>query len=426
MASPVVEQVVENSTNSAGTAHTINLPTATAGHLLLILLDKGSTAATVNSHASLTELLDENQANGLYIAYRQMDGTEPSSYILNTSASTKTASLAYRISGHLTPTVQAPQIGTTSSGTSTTPDPPTSASPGSTKDYLFITFFGAAGEEADDDTWVNSPPTNYTPSTPRQKSCGTAGTNLGGMIGAAERALNTGSAQDPGTFSQDANAAWRAQTVMITPAEPQTVTPSTLALTVALFAATVSTTANVTVTPSTAALTTTRFAPTVATPRLVAPGPASLAVSTFAPSVATPRLVAPAQALVSISGNAPTVATPRLVLPGAASLTVTGFAPTVTVAQGDIEVTPSSLGLSVTGLAPTVSLSNNQVVAPSATSVSLSFFAPSVAIAEAGDTELDASGDHTLILLGDGDSALGLSATGDSTLALSVSGEADF
>lgn len=216
MAAPVVEQVVESSTNTAGTSHTVNLPTATAGQLLIIILDKGSTAATINAHASLTELLDENSGNGLYIAYRFMDGSEPASYTLTSSASTRSAVLAYRISG-ASPT-KAPTIGTTGTGTSATPDPPSSGAPPASRDYLFIALAGMAGEEADDDTWGNTSPTNYSPTTPRQKSCGTAGTNLGGLILAAERALTTGSAEDPGTFGVDASAAWRSQTITVFPA----------------------------------------------------------------------------------------------------------------------------------------------------------------------------------------------------------------
>ena len=65
MAFPTVEQAVESSTNTAGTSHVVDLPTATANQLLLIILDKGSTSATINAHGSLTELLDEASANGL-------------------------------------------------------------------------------------------------------------------------------------------------------------------------------------------------------------------------------------------------------------------------------------------------------------------------------------------------------------------------
>jgi hypothetical protein len=225
VAFPVVEEAIESSTNTAGTSHVVSLPAATAGQLLLIILNKGSTAATINAHASLTELLDENNANGLYIAYRWMDGTEPSTYTLTSSASTRTARIAYRISGAQNPATQAPVIGTTGTGTSATPDPPASATPASTDDYLFIAFFGQAGEEADDDTWVNTPPTNFTPTPPRQKACGTVGTNLGGKIGAAERQLNTGASQNPGTFGVDVSAAWRAQTILIYPAPPPTEVP---------------------------------------------------------------------------------------------------------------------------------------------------------------------------------------------------------
>lgn len=219
MPSPVVAGTAESATTTAGTSHVLNwtgLGTVAAGDLLIIILDKGSTAATVNAHADWTELLDENVANGLYIAYRWAVGGE-SAPTLTTSASTRSAEITYRITGAANPATQAPQIGTTATGTSATPDPPASATPGSSKDYLFIAFAGMAGEEADDDTWGNTPPTNYTPSPPRQKSCGTVGTNLGGLILAAERQLTTGSAENPGTFGVDVSAAWRAQTIMIHP-----------------------------------------------------------------------------------------------------------------------------------------------------------------------------------------------------------------
>jgi len=232
MASPSVAEAIESSTNTAGTSHVVSLPTATNGQLLLIILDKGSTAATVNAHSELTELLDENLANGLYIAYRWMNGSEPSTYTLTTSANTRSARIAYRIANAENPSVQAPEIAAaTASGSSATPDPPTSATPPSgSEDFLFIAFYGAAGEELDDDTWSDTPPSSYTPSPPRQKACGTAGTNLGGMIAAAERQLTTSSAQDPGTFAKDVSAAWRSQTIMVHPYTPVT-TPQAIAAT---------------------------------------------------------------------------------------------------------------------------------------------------------------------------------------------------
>lgn len=219
MAFPTVQTTAESSTDTAGANHTITLPSGIQpGDLILFVICKGTpaTTATFNAHADYGELLDENVASGLAILRRFATGGE-SNPTLVTSGSIRTATIAYRISGAENPTVQEPQIGSTSTGTSATPDPPASASPGSTKDYLFVAFAGMAGEEADDDTWSNTPPTNYVPSPPLQKTCGTAGTNLGGLVTAASRQLNTGSAQDPGTFGVDVSAAWRAQTIMIHP-----------------------------------------------------------------------------------------------------------------------------------------------------------------------------------------------------------------
>jgi hypothetical protein len=265
MAFPVVAEVAESNLATAGTSHVVTHPTVAAGELWILILDKGSTSATVNAHADWTELLDEASANGLYIAYRWTTGAEGASTTLVTSASTRSAQMVYRITGAENPATTAPQIGTTGTGTSATPDPPASATPPSSKDYLFIAFAGMAGEEADDDTWGNTPPTNYTPSPPRQKSCGVAGTNLGGLILSAEFALTTGVAQNPGTFGVDASAAWRSQTITVHPstAAPVSVTPDTAALTTATFAPVVTATDNQTVTPGIATLTLATFAPTV-------------------------------------------------------------------------------------------------------------------------------------------------------------------
>jgi len=216
VASPVVEQVVESSTATAGTSHIVTMVTATAGQLAIKISDVGSTAATWNADAAWTELLDEGVANGLHIAYRWMDGTEPASYTFTTSASTRSADAVYRISGSENPATQAPEIGTTATGTSTTPDPPAAVMTGGSKDYLVIALFGMAGEQADDDTLVTTFPTNYTVGQV-EKTCGVAGTNLGGMLGAAARQL-TASAENPGTFTAIDNAAWRSQTITVHPA----------------------------------------------------------------------------------------------------------------------------------------------------------------------------------------------------------------
>lgn len=393
MAFPVVESTAESSVNTAGTSHAVTLPASiAASDLVLITMDIGSTSATLNALTDWGEILDENAANGLKIL-RYTGAGVPSTPTFTSSASTRSASIAWRISG--ANKAITPEIGSTATGTSATPDPPASASPGSTKDYLFIAFAGMAGEEADDDTWGNTPPTNYTPNPPLQKSCGTAGTNLGGLILAASRQLNTGSAQDPGSFGVDVSAAWRAQTIMIHPIVDTTVTPTTLAHTLTTFAPTVTKTNNQRVTPTTLALTTATFAPTIrlnkiATPstkaltlttfapstrlnKIATPTTAALTTSTFAPTVSAPRLVTPSTKALTLTTFAPTVSAPRLVTPSTAALSASSFAPTLIF--GTV-VTPSTTALIVTTLAPTVS--TPRLITPTTASLTVNGFAPTV------------------------------------------------
>ena len=218
---PSVASTDTSATTTAGTSHTVNLPLGVqAGDLLIVCLDKGSTAATVNALAGWTELLDENSANGLYIAYRWADGTEGATITLTTSASTRSAENVYRIINAVNPATQPPEIGTTASGTSVSPDPPAVTPTGGAKDYLAIAMLGDAGEFADTAAWLTAAPSGY--SGPLRKTCGTVGTNLGGIIGSAYKKFNAAS-EDPGVFTQT-SAAWRTQTIIVHPA-PVTTTP---------------------------------------------------------------------------------------------------------------------------------------------------------------------------------------------------------
>lgn len=379
MASPVVAEVIESSTPTAGTSHVCTHPTVVAGQLWILLLDKGSTAATVNAHADWTELLDENSANGLYIAYRWTTGSEGASTTLVTSANTRSAQMIYRITGAENPATTAPQIGTTATGTSATPDPPASATPPSSKDYLFITFFGNAGEEADDDTWVNTPPTNYTPSPPRQKACGVAGTNLGGMIGAAERAITTGVAQNPGTFGVDVSTAWRAQTITVHPStsNPITATPGVIAAALATFAPVITATANILVTAGMLSLATATFAPTITTPRTVTPTTAARMLATFEPTVtaSSGTTAIPSVASLSTAAFAPTVVTPRTITPATLAQTVDTFAPTV---RTPVVSTPSTLAQTLSTFAPVVVAVNPQTATPTYVALAVTTFEPTV------------------------------------------------
>lgn len=214
----VVGTPAETAISTAGTSHVVNLPSGATGNLLVAVMSKGSagTTPTVNSLAGWNELLDEAQTLGLYIAWRVADGTEGATTTFTLSSATRGAWIVYEISGAYDPTIQPPQVGTTATGSSTSPDPPSVSVTGGSKDILTIACFGRSGEEADDDTWVTAAPSGFGGLL--QKACGTAGTNLGGMVATAHLAETTATA-DPGAFTS-ATGAWRAQTIVVHPVPP--------------------------------------------------------------------------------------------------------------------------------------------------------------------------------------------------------------
>jgi len=213
----VVGTPAESATTTAGTSHVVNLPSGATGNLFLLVLGKGSTAATINALTGWTELVDENQAWGTFVAWRTCDGTEGTTTTFTSSASTKTATIVYEISGQSN---FAPEISAVGTGTSAAPDPLTCTPTGGAKDYLWITFFnlGGAGEEADDDTWCNNAATNYANLI--QKTAGVAGTNISPYIASCNRTNNAASenAVWPAA-STDQSLAWRAWTVAVHPAQ---------------------------------------------------------------------------------------------------------------------------------------------------------------------------------------------------------------
>jgi hypothetical protein len=208
----VVGTPTETANATEATSNVISHATGAATDLHILVVCKGK-AVTINAHGDWTELLDENSVGGLYIAYHY--GTLGASTTFTASAVTRTASIAYLISGAADPAVRAPQIGTTATGSSTTPNPPTTTPTGGAKDYLWIACTTRDGEEADDDTWATASPTSFLPNPPLQKACGIAGTNLGGIVAAASFGSNTAS-MDPATFTI-ATGAWRAQTIAVHP-----------------------------------------------------------------------------------------------------------------------------------------------------------------------------------------------------------------
>jgi hypothetical protein len=225
MAFPAVQTTAESATTTASTSHTVTMPSGVAaGDFLLIL---GAQVTTTDfTLAGWSELLNENVNRGGLVYAKIADGSEGASVTISSVGSTKPAWIAYRITGAADPTVTAPTLSTVATGTSVNPNA-TTCNPGVSADYLWISFYTLAGEEADDDTWTTSAPASYT--NLLQKTAGTAGTNTSGVLASAERQL-TASSEDAGSFTTvtSVNNTWRAFTIAIPPSPPVVPPPDLL------------------------------------------------------------------------------------------------------------------------------------------------------------------------------------------------------
>jgi hypothetical protein len=219
VASPAVGGITEGGLTGTGTSLAVTLPgSGAASDEFIVIIAKGSGSNTINALTGWTELLDENVASGLAII-RYTGAGVPSNPTFTQSATSRSVWGALRITGANKSI--APQVGTTATGTSTTPNPPSVTVSGGPKDILAIACFSMTGavEVADDDSLVTTFPTNYTLGQ-IEKTGGTTGTNLSGGLGVAARQVSAASSEDPGTFTQSASRGWRAQTIVVHPAVP--------------------------------------------------------------------------------------------------------------------------------------------------------------------------------------------------------------
>ena len=223
MASPAIGGTTEGGLTATGTSLPVTLPAGgSASDEYIVIIAKGSGANTINALTDWTELLDENLASGLAVI-RYTGAGVPSNPTFTQSATSRSVWAAYRITG--ANKAIAPQIGTTATGTSTTPNPPSVTVTGGPKDILAIACFSMTGavEVDDTDILVTTFPTSYTLGQ-IEKTGGLSGTNLSGGLGSAARQAAAASSENPATFTQNASRGWRAQTIVVHPAPVPTAT----------------------------------------------------------------------------------------------------------------------------------------------------------------------------------------------------------
>jgi hypothetical protein len=200
---PAVATTNTSTTTTAGTSHTLNLPSGiSSGDTLIAMLSgfygSGSTPVDISWPSGWTEFFEQDATTStLHLAvagaWRKADGTEGSSITVTTNLSVLAAHHSYRITGAADPTVLPPEAATIGyTDTSATIDPPSLSPTGGAKDYLWL---AVAGYRRSGRTMTGTP-TNYTNLLDVNSGGTTAGTRLGSM----RRQLNAAS-DDPGAFT---------------------------------------------------------------------------------------------------------------------------------------------------------------------------------------------------------------------------------
>lgn len=185
--------------------------TASAGDLLVAFV--GSDAA-ITGHTyggSWVELDEQTYSGGRgSVGYLIASGGETAISVTGSGTADRWEAVIIRIPAGEWHGTTAPEIATSTTGTSTAPDSGSlSPSWGSETDNIWIS--GCVRDDSTANT-VSAYPTNY--GTAQTDS---AATTSSANVGAAVR-LNTTATEDPGAFTISASEAWRAWTVGVRPA----------------------------------------------------------------------------------------------------------------------------------------------------------------------------------------------------------------
>lgn len=212
---------VTNGSTAAASPLSFNMPaTISSGDALLAIVrnNAGSAGTGFTFPAGWTEIYEGDSADGSddlhTIAWREADGTEGAT--INVSfdggGSVKYAGLILRITGAVTLTNKAPDINTSVTGTTATPDPGNNAPTCGSKDYLWVWMGGWEGEQTSPPT---GNPTSYTGA--QGANSGTASTVPTNMRVAISTRQLTAASEDPGSWTISAADNWTAHVVAVAP-----------------------------------------------------------------------------------------------------------------------------------------------------------------------------------------------------------------
>lgn len=197
-----------NTVGTASTTHLVNLPTNIAGGDLLLIYfttDNDATHTTPSGWVVVGQWYVATTATHFTLFARDADGAEGATLTITISSSQRGSSIADRVtdaatlasSGGTTPEL------TSSSGSSTNPNPPAITPAGGADDYTYVAIIGADGS-----TTSTAGPAGYS----SHLSVG-----AGACTSVAHKATTASTTENPGTFTR-ATSRWGAGTLAIYPA----------------------------------------------------------------------------------------------------------------------------------------------------------------------------------------------------------------
>jgi hypothetical protein len=189
-------------------AHAINMPASiSVGDLLLVAFCNDDVdTVSITSGTDWAQLFSTSNASMRLSVYWKIATGSGDNLTLTTSGSEGTAHISYRITGHAAATD--PECGTTATGSSTSPDPPSlNPSAWDAEDTLWIAVYGWDGHVAN-----SAYPTSYDDNQLTERWANASGSG----VAMATRELNA-SSDDPGVGTIGSEE-WAANTIAIRPA----------------------------------------------------------------------------------------------------------------------------------------------------------------------------------------------------------------
>lgn len=198
------------SSNSSGTSWTVNMPTTdcTAGDLILVVTSSAG-ATSVTQPAGWTELYETSNGVTQSASWHKYTGTEGSTVTFTLGSSGAGMAYSLCITGAADPAVTAPEVGTSATGVSASPNPP-SVSPSWGSDHNLYIAAIAYDEDGVTDS-VTAYPTSYSGNQHNHEAPSSTR-----AIAIATRELQA-SSDDPGAYTISISDNWVAQTIAVRP-----------------------------------------------------------------------------------------------------------------------------------------------------------------------------------------------------------------